>query len=200
MRLGIPKLDELLGEIEPGSIILISTVGDVGMDLVIQTLKGNGAGKAILVTPRLEKQLKNVPGLENSVYFALGRDFGPQELFKVTHLMKELPYQELIGVLFLQPLLVFHPPITVYRFLSELADIAISRNFVLMTIIDKRLLDERTLAMFEELSTYVIDITEVVEGFRITRGIRIKKSPGSITGFYRLDIEAGSINIGEPLE
>jgi len=200
LKLGIPKLDKLLGDIKPGALILISTVGDLGISIVIQALKKNSGGKVILVTSRLEKQLKRVPGLENSKYLTLGKDFGPQELFRVTHLMKELPHQQLIGVLFLQPLLIFHPPITVYRFLLELADIAISHDFVLVTIIDKRLIDDRTLAMFEELSTYVIDIIEVLEGFHIKRGIRIKKSPNNITGFYTLDVKNGNADIGEPLE
>ena len=79
-------------------------------------------------------------------------------------------------------------------------DIVREKRAVLTVLLDKRLIDERTLAMFENHATHIIDIVEVVEGFRVTRGIRIKKSPLGGTGFYRLDISSGEVKIGEPLE
>lgn len=199
MRLGVPKLDELLGEVEPGSTILISTIGELGMEIVLDALKENKEKAVVFVPPRLKKRLEKIKEIEEVIYLTLGEDFAPQELFKVTHAMREIPKDHLIGIFFLQPLLVFYPPETVHRFFSELANIALERGFVLMSMVDKRLLDKKTLAIFEESATHVIDIVEVVEGFKITRGIRIKKSSHGVTGFYKLELTKGEVTVGEPL-
>jgi len=198
MRLGIPKLDELLGKIELGSTILLSTIGELGIEIVLAVLRENKEKAVVFVTPRLKKRLEKTAGIEEVVYFTLGEDFAPQELFKVMHAMREVPEDRFIGIFFLQPLLVFHSPETVHRFFSELANMALERGFILMSMMDKRLLGEKTLAIFEESATYVIDIAEVIEGFKITRGIRIKKSPHGVTGFYKLELNK-EIIVGEPL-
>lgn len=198
MKIGISKLDELLGEINLGSTILISTIGELGIEIVVAVLRENKEKAVVFVTPRLKKRLKKTEGIDGVIYFTLGEDFAPQELFKITHAMREVPEDRFVGIFFLQPLLVFHPPETVHRFFSELANIALERGFVLMSMVDKRLLDDKTLAIFEESATYVIDIVEIVDGFKITRGIRIKKSPHRVTGFYELKLNK-EIIIGEPL-
>ncbi len=198
MRLGIPKLDELLGEIEPGSTVLISTIGELGIEIVLAVLKENKEKAVVFVTPRLKRRLKKIEGIDGVIYFTLGEDFAPQELFKITHAMREVPEDRFVGIFFLQPLLVFHPSETVQRFFSELANMALERGFILMSMVDKRLLDDKTLAIFEESATHAIDIVEVVDGFKITRGIRIKKSPYGVTGFYKLELNK-EIIVGEPL-
>ena len=63
MRLGIPKLDELLGEIEPGSTVLISTIGELGIEIVLAVLKENKEKAVVFVTPRLKRRLKKIEGL-----------------------------------------------------------------------------------------------------------------------------------------
>ncbi|HHI01273.1 MAG TPA: hypothetical protein ENL40_07425, partial [Thermococcus litoralis] len=160
MKIGVSKLDELLGEIEPGSTILISTIGELGIEIVLAVLRENKEKAIAFVTPRLKKRLKKTEGIDGVIYFTLGEDFAPQELFKITHAMREVPEDRFVGIFFLQPLLVFHPPETAHRFFSELANIALERGFVLMSMVDKRLLDNKTLAIFEESATHVIDIVE----------------------------------------
>ena len=199
MRIGIPKLDELLGEIELGSTVLIETIGEIGIEIAIEALKRNKEKSAVFLTPRLKKRLEHIFELGEVVYLTLGEDFAPQELFKVTHALRELPEDRFIAVFLIQPLLIFHPSQTVYRFFAELSDIANARGIILMTMIDKRLVDERTLATFEESATHVIDIVEVIQGFKIIRGLRIKKSPKKISGFYKLKIKDGNVEVGELL-
>lgn len=199
MRIGIPKLDELLGELELGSTVLIETIGELGIEIAIEALKRNKEKSAAFLTPRLKKRLERMSKLKDLVYLTLGEDFAPQELFKVTHALRELPEDRFIAVFLIQPLLIFHPPKTVYRFFTELSNIAHARGIILMTIIDKRLVDKRTLATFEESATHVIDIVEIIKGFRIIRGLRIKKSPNEISGFYKLEIKDGKVEVGEPL-
>ncbi|AIF69100.1 hypothetical protein PAP_03400 [Palaeococcus pacificus DY20341] len=199
MKTGIPKLDDLLGDVEPGSVVLIETVGELGIEIIINTLIENKGKSAAFVTPRLKRRMEKTPALNGLIYLTLGEDFAPQELFKITHSVRQLPNDRFLGVFFLQPLLVFHPPQTVYRFFSELSDIARERGLVLMTLVDKRLVSDKTLATFEDASTHVIDIVEVVEGFKITRGIRIKKSPKEISGYYHLELKEGKVIIGESL-
>ncbi|RLF77043.1 hypothetical protein DRN39_04915 [Thermococci archaeon] len=199
MRIGIPKLDELLGEIELGSTVLIETIGEIGIEIAIEALKRNKEKSAVFLTPRLKKRLEHIFELGEVVYLTLGEDFAPQELFKVTHALRELPEDRFIAVFLIQPLLIFHPSQRVYRFFAELSDIANARGIILMTMIDKRLVDERTLATFEESATHVIDIVEVIQGFKIIRGLRIKKSPKKISGFYKLKIKDGNVEVGELL-
>ncbi|RLF88766.1 hypothetical protein DRN43_05160 [Thermococci archaeon] len=199
MRIGIPKLDELLGEIELGSTVLIETIGEIGIEIAIEALKRNKEKSAVFLTPRLKKRLEHIFELGEVVYLTLGEDFAPQELFKVTHALRELPEDRFIAVFLIQPLLIFHPSQRVYRFFAELSDIANAQGIILMTMIDKRLVDERTLATFEESATHVIDIVEVIQGFKIIRGLRIKKSPKKISGFYKLKIKDGNVEVGELL-
>ncbi len=199
MRLGIPQLDKFLGDIQPGSTVLVSTIGELGIEIVITAIKENREKSVVFVTPRIRKQLEQIPKLRDISYFTLGEDFAPQELFEITHIGREILKNYMVGVLFLQPLLIFHSPDMVYRVFSELSDIALRHDLILISIIDKRLVDERTLASFEESATHVIDIVEVVEGFRVIRGLRIKKSPRGSTDFYRLEIVNGKIIIGEAI-
>ncbi|WP_461863270.1 hypothetical protein [Thermococcus sp.] len=200
MRLGIPQLDKFLGDIQPGSTVLVSTIGELGIEIVITAIKENREKSVVFVTPRIRKQLEQIPKLRDISYFTLGEDFAPQELFEITRIGREILKNYMVGVLFLQPLLIFHSPDMVYRVFSELSDIALRHDLILISIIDKRLVDERTLASFEESATHVIDIVEVVEGFRVIRGLRIKKSPRGSTDFYRLEIVNGKIIIGEAIE
>ncbi|WP_457754410.1 hypothetical protein [Thermococcus sp.] len=199
MKFGIPKLDELLGEIPEGSVVLIETLGNLGEEIVVEALKENSKKSVAFVTKRLKEEFEKIPELKNIRYIVFGEDFAPQELFKITYKLRQILNGYLVGLFFLQPLLVFHPPETVYKFFSEVSSITHDNKLVLIAILDKRLVDERTLAMFENASTHVIEIVEELEKFKVIRGLRIKKSPKGSSGFYELIIRNGKVTIGEPL-
>jgi len=199
MKLGIPKLDELLGEIPEGSVVLIETLGELGEEIVIEALKRNSEKSVAFVTKRLKEKLEKIPELKNIRYITLGKDFAPQELFKITHHLRQIPNEYFVGFFLLQSLLVFNSPKTVYRFFSEVSSITYEKKLILIAIIDKRLFDKKLLAMFENASTHVIEIDEELEKFKIIRGIRIKKSPKGSSEFYELVIKDGNIIIGDPL-
>jgi hypothetical protein len=197
MEIGIPKLDELLGEIEEGNILLLETIGTLGEEIVLEMLKKNKENAVAFVTKKMRDEFKKIPELANVKLIVLGEDVFPEELYAISFKLRNLFEGAHVGFFLLHPLLVFHPPTTVYKFFSEIASIVQEKKVVLTAIIDKRLVDERTLAMFENLATYVIDIVELIQGFKITRGLRIKKSPKGNTGFYKFEIRDGKIVIGE---
>ncbi len=200
MRTGIRKLDILLGEVAPGSTILIETVGTLGEEIATSTLLANRGNAVAFITPKLQEEFERKFDPEDVKMVVLGRDINQQELYQISLTFRKLLKGSWVAFFILHPLLVFHPPEILFRLFSELVDIVRERRAVLAVLLDKRLIDERTLAMFENHATHIIDIVEVVEGFRVTRGIRIKKSPLGGTGFYRLDISSGEVKIGEPLE
>lgn len=200
MRIGVPELDELLGEIEEGNILLLETIGTLGEEIVLEMLKKNKENAVAFVTKKMRDEFKKIPELANVKLIVLGEDVFPEELYAISFKLRNLFEGAHVGFFLLHPLLVFHPPTTVYKFFSEIASIVQEKKVVLTAIIDKRLVDERTLAMFENLATYVIDIVELIQGFKITRGLRIKKSPKGVTGFYKFKIREGKIVIGEPIE
>jgi len=82
-----------------------------------------------------------------------------------------------------------------------MCDIVRDKNGVLIAIIDKKLVDERTLSMFENESDYVIEIEEIVERLKIRRGIRIKKNPKKPPSkFYELLINDRGIRLGKRID
>ncbi len=200
MRTGIRKLDILLGDVAPGSTILIETVGTLGEEIATSTLLANRGNAVAFITPKLQEEFERKFDPEDVKMVVLGRDINQQELYQISLTFRKLLKGSWVAFFILHPLLVFHPPEIIFKLFSELVDIVREKRAVLAVLLDKRLIDERTLAMFENHATHIIDIVEVVEGFRVTRGIRIKKSPLGGTGFYRLDISSGEVKIGEPLE
>ncbi len=200
MRTGIEKLDILLGDIEPGSTILIETVGTLGEEIATSMLLANRGNAVAFVTPKLNEEFEKKFGPGEIYLIVLGREVHQQELYQISFTFRKMLKGSCVAFFILHPILVFHPPEVVFKLFAELVEIVREKKAVMMVLIDKRLVDERTLAMFENYASHIIDILEVIEGFRVTRGIRIKKSPLGGTGFYRLDISNGEVRIGEPLE
>ncbi|NJE25709.1 hypothetical protein E3E22_03540 [Thermococcus sp. MV5] len=200
MKIGISELDEILGEIEEGNVLLLETIGTLGEEVVLEMLKENKENAVAFVTKKMRDRFREIPELTKLKLIVLGEDVFPAELYAISFKLRNLFEGAHVGFFLLHPLLVFHSPTTVYKFFSEIALIVQEKKVVLTAIIDKRLVDERILAMFENLATYVIDIVEVVEGFKIRRGIRVKKSPKGGTGFYKFEIRNGKLVIGEPIE
>ncbi|WP_456452599.1 hypothetical protein [Thermococcus sp.] len=200
MRTGIRKLDILLGDLEPGSTILIETVGTLGEEIATSMLLANRGNAVAFVTPKLSEEFEKQFGSGEISLIVLGRDVQQQELYQISFTFRKMLKGSCVAFFILHPILVFHPPEIVFKLFAELVEIVREKKAVMMVLIDKRLVDERTLAMFENYASHIIDILEVVEGFKVTRGIRIKKSPLGGTGFYRLDISNGEVKIGEPLE
>jgi hypothetical protein len=199
MRLGIPKLDDLLGDIEPGSALLLLTVGDLGIDLFSNLLKENEEKALIFATSQIKRFLFEKKGIKRARFVVLGEDVSPNNLFETTNLIRKLARESYVGVFFLQPLFLFHTVEIIQKFFTKLAEIAFGQNFIVLAIIDKRFLKEKEIAGFEANSTHVLEIIEEVSGFKITRGIRVKESPTGVSGFYRLDFMDGKTTLDEPI-
>jgi hypothetical protein len=199
MKLGVPKLDDLLGDIEPGSILILLTVGDLGVNIFFNFLKANEEKVIIFATPQIKRFLLENKGITRARFVVLGKDVSPESLFETTDLVRGLAKESYVGVFFFQPLFLLHPVEVIQEFFSKLAEIALERRFVLLAILDKRFLTERDVAGFEANATHVLEISESIMGFTIVRGIRVKKSPSGVSGFYRIEFKDGEVIVGEPL-
>jgi len=201
MRFDVSKFDEILGVIEGGRVVLIESVGDLGLRIALGFLKNAIAeGRNVFaVVPRR---------LKEDVCRALGKvrilvpddEFTLHELFTVSLAMKRV--EERVGLVdILQPLLIIHSPEKVYQLFQDVCDMIREKKGILLATIDKKLVDGKVLAMFETEADYVIEIEEVVEGLRIRRGIRIKRSPNRPpTKFYELLVDESGMRLGERID
>ncbi|MBP1912502.1 hypothetical protein J2747_001826 [Thermococcus stetteri] len=199
MKLEVPKLDELLGDIKPGSSILILTVGDLGVDIFFNFLKANEERAMIFATPQIKRFLEEKANIKRARFIVVGQDVSPEKLFETTNIVREVAKDSYVGVFFFQPLFLFHTAEVIQRFFSQLTEIALERRLILLALLDKRFLSERERVAFEVSAIHVLEISEVIEGFTIVRGIRVKKSPSGVSGFYRIEFKNGEVIVGEPL-
>jgi len=193
MRFGIFKFDELIGDIAGGRIVLIESIGDLGLRLSLHFLK-NADKVSAIIPKRLKRDLEAI--LRNAKILTPNEDFTLHELFTISLVTKRLDGVILLDIL--QTLLIIHSPEKVYQLFQEVCDIVREKEGIMLTNIDKKLVDERVLAMFENEADYVIEIEEIVENLRIRRGIRVKKNPlAPPSKFYELIVDEGGIRLGE---
>ncbi len=201
MRFDVLKFDEIVGDIAGGRVILIETVGDLGLRLALGFLKNaikEGIGVFAIVPKRLKDDLKKE--LNAAKILTPNDEFTLHELFTISLAIKKL--EERVGLIdILQPLLIIHSPEKVYQLFQEICDIVREKKGILIAIIDKKLADSKILAMFENEADYVIDIEEIVEGLRIRRGIRVKKNPNKPPSkFYELIVNEHGMRLGEQID
>ncbi len=201
MKFNIPKFDELIGDITGGRVILIESVGDLGLRIALRFLK-SAIDEGYDVFAVVPKRLKNdiTQELGRAKILTPNDEFTLHELFTISLAIKKL--EESVGLIdILQNLLIVHTPEKVYQLFQDVCDIVRDKNGVLIAIIDKKLVDERTLSMFENESDYVIEIEEIVERLKIKRGIRVKKNPKKPPSkFYELLINDRGIRLGKRID
>ncbi len=212
---GIKKLDELLGGgVEEGNVILIETIASLGdllaLNFVAESLKRGEKSFIILGRKRVRDVRKFLEdkGVDSSnvtiitTYEKSERKLNLDELFLISHTIKELAKSTKFGNIdILQPLLILYDPKKIYSLFSEIIYTLKESNVTTVLTIDKRFVDSRTLAMFEELADIVIELEEVVDNLKVRRGIRIKKnSLTPPTDFYSLKIDKNGFEIGERIE
>ena len=201
MKFGIKKLDEILGEIEDGSVILIEGDGDILLILAKEFIKNvikEGHNVFALVSERVKRFLKEIKGIR---IVTPNSEYSLQELFTIALIVKDA--KEKVGLIdIFQQLLIMHDSDRIYNLLSEVCSHIRKKECVGIITLDKRIVDERTLAMFENEVDYVIEIKEIVKKMKIIRGIRIKKSLSRLpSNFYKLHINKfnKSIEIGDEI-
>ncbi|ADB57641.1 RAD55 family ATPase [Archaeoglobus profundus] len=198
MNFGIKKLDELIGDIEKGTVILIEGVGDVPILIAKEFLKNalnEGFNAFAIVSERVKRVLSDLNGLN-----VLTPDdaFSFQELFTISLVVRDL--KEKVGLIdVFQQLLIMPESEKVYHLLREICQHIRKKKGIVVITLDKRLADDRTIAMFENEADYVIEIDEISEGLKIRRGIRVKKSlKNPPSPYYSLLIEGG-IRVGDKI-
>ncbi len=201
MRFEIEGLNEIIGNISEGRVILIESIGDLGLRLALGFLKNaikNGYDAYALVPKRLKNDLKRE--LESVNVLTPNEEYTLHELFTISLVIRRM--KEKVGLIdILQPLLIIHSPGKIYQLFQEICDIVRDREGILLIVVDKKIVNSRVLAMFEGEADYVIEIEEIVEGLKIRRGIRVKKSPKSLpTDFYELIINGNFMKLGDRID
>ncbi len=201
MRFDVEKFNEIIGEVGKGRVILIESVGDLGLRLALGFLKNaikEGYDVYALVPKKLKNDLKRELG--NANILIPNREYTLHELFTISLVMRRM--EEKVGLIdILQPLLIIHSPEKIYQLFQEICDVVRDKEGILLVIIDKKIVSSRILAMFEGEADYVIEIEEVVDGLRIRRGIRVKKSPENLpTNFYELIINGKFMKLGDRID
>jgi KaiC/GvpD/RAD55 family RecA-like ATPase len=198
MRFGIPKLDELVGEVEPGRVLLLETAGELGREFVfkfLQTAEKSGENIFIFVPERMVQDVGT--WLENPTVIHPEKGINVHELFTISLALRNIE-TKIGGFLLLDSLIILHPPDNVFQLFRELTEVVRKREQLMVITLDKSLVDEKTLAMFEEESDYVIELREIADGFRLKKGIRVKKSPlKPPSDFYELIINGEKIDVGD---
>ena len=196
MRLGIEKLDSVLGEVREGDVLLIETVGSLGVEILSKLIRDNKEKLAVVVVlPKGASERRIIP-TEGVDLLVMGENVHAERLYEILHTIRKLPGGSLIVGIRLDNLLLFRPPEAVYRFMEDIVSTVQNKNLIFVTTIDKRNVSERDLAVFENLSTHIIDITETVKGFKVSLVMRVKKSPNGSSGFCEFEIHEGRVVIG----
>ncbi|NJE05156.1 hypothetical protein E3E36_03155 [Thermococcus sp. M36] len=200
MRLGIEKLDRVLGEIEGGDVLLIETIGSLGIELLSKVIRGSrDAERRVMILLSKGASERRLLPIDGTDLLILGKNVHAERLYEILHRIKGLPEGSLLVAIRLDVLLLFRPREAIYMFMEDLVSTVQEKKIIFVVTVDKRNLKEKDIAIFENLATHIIDITETVDGSNVTLVMRVKKSPGGRSGFCRFSIEEGNISIGEPL-
>lgn len=206
---GIPELDRLLvGGVEEGRIVLVETMGGLGeeiaMSFLLEALRKEEKTFVILEKRRV-RDVKNSIKKNNlkddtlTVIVLENKEVSIQELFTITDVVRRSAKSNSFGVFqLLSSLLIIHDVAKVYSMFVEMSNFLRDADVTVVFTIDKTLSDRRVIATFEETADVVIEVEEIIDGFKITRGIRVKKNPmDSPTEFYELRVKGNSVEIGE---
>jgi len=119
MKFNISKFDELIGDITGGRVILIESVGDLGLRMALRFLK-SAIDEGYDVFAVVPKRLKNdiAQELGRAKILTPNDEFTLHELFTISLAIKKL--EESIGLIdILQNLLIVHTPEKVYQLFQD---------------------------------------------------------------------------------
>ena len=197
MKIGIPELDELLGPLQKGSVILIESSHGLGEAIIPYIIDANKEKKSVIVIlPKGSPEITTLPreGIKTLIF---GRDVDPDKLYELLRAIRELPEGALLIAIRLDFLFLRQQGKSLYMFLEDLMSTIQERKLILIITLGKKSVSDRELAMFESMSTHVIDIIEEISELNVTHLLRIKKSYRGSTGFYTMKVKNGKIHLHE---
>ncbi|ASJ13154.1 hypothetical protein A3L14_09760 [Thermococcus thioreducens] len=198
MLLGVPKLDRVMGEVREGDVFLIETVGSLGVELLSEVILNNREKRNVsIILPKGASEKRVLPA-EGTEVMVLGEDVHAERLYEILHHIRELPEGSVLVAIRLDVLFLLRPREAVFMFMEDPVSTVQKKKIILIMTVDKRNVDERDMAVFENLATHILDITEIVKGFKVTLVMRVKKSPKGSTGFCEFEIEGGRVSINGP--
>ncbi len=197
MEIGIQELDELLAPVEEGSVILIESSHGLGEAIIPHIINANkDKTSAIVILPRGSPEIATFPkeGIQTLIF---GRDIDPDKLYELLRAIRELPEGALVIAVRLDFLFLRRQVKSIYMFLEDLMSTVQERGLTLIMTVEKNSISDQDLAMFESMSTYVIDIIEEVSEFNVIHLLRIKKPYPNSTKFYMMKLKDGKIHLNE---
>ena len=197
MEIGIQELDELLAPVEEGSVILIESSHGLGEAVIPHIINANkGKTPVIVILPRGSPEIATFPreGIQTLIF---GRDVDPDKLYELLRAIRELPETALVIAIRLDFLFLRRQVKSIYMFLEDLMSTVQERGLILIMTVEKRSISDRELAMFESMSTHVIDIVEKISELNVTHLLRVKKSHRGSTGFYTMKVKDNKIHLYE---
>ena len=189
MNLRIHFLNKIIGEIADESVILFECDTGIGFHVFLEIAKKHDD-----LTIFAHKRLKRVFG-KKIIY--PNDEYNLQQLYTIPLAIKKCK-SKIVMFTILHDLFSIHSTDSVCNLFTEVANIVRDCKKIMLSSIDTKLISERALSMLENESDYVIEIREFMDGLKIKRGIRVKKSltkPPS--DFYSLDLE--KLEIGDKL-
>ncbi len=186
MKIRIDGFSKLIDEITKGSVTIIESPGDLG--LLIAKNIGEESNSVAFIHERQIKQFQNFK------LKILGKDIFIHELYAIPLVVKDTE-EDVVVFTILPQIYITHGGDKTYKTLAEIAKEIREASRILVATIDLNILDEKTIAMLESEADYIVEISEIIKEFKITRGIRIKKSlndpPSDFYRFYIKDLRVG---------
>ncbi len=200
MEIPLSQLGNLLGPISEGDVVLVETEGEVTADFLLRTVEENrGKAQLLFVVPKGAPEVRNPLKSQKDVQLLiLGKDIDTDRLYELLRTIRNLSEGALIVTIRLDSLFLKRDEKSVYLFLEDLASLVQEKNLILLMTIDKRNVSSRQMAMFENLSTHVVDTMERITDSRVVHLLRVKKSPKGSTGFYTMNVKDGKIILQKP--
>ncbi len=197
METGIPELDEILGSVKKGTVILIESSHGLGEAIIPHTIEANKDKTPIIVIlPRGSPEI-TIFSREDIQTLIFGIDIDPDKLYELLRILRELSEGTLVVAIRLDLLLLRRQGKSMYMFLEDLTTTIQERELIFIMTVEKNSISNRDLAMFESMSTYVIDIIEEVSEFNVIHLLRIKKPYPNSTKFYMMKLKDGKIHLHE---
>ncbi len=200
VKVALPVLSDLLGPIRSGDVLLVEMEGEITTGVLLQMVeKSRGKVPMVVVVPKGTPEVKScIKKLDDVQLLVLGRDIDTDRLYELLRVIRRLQEGAVIAAIRLDSLFLKRDEKSVYLFLEDLAGLVQEKNLILVMTIDKRNVSSRQVAMFENLSTHVVDTMERITDSHVVHLLRVKKSPKGGTGFYTMEVKDGRITLQKP--
>ena len=217
------EIDELMKKLQRQSeILLIESIAGVGGDVLIRQLLASlmKENQKVFVTTSVKPRWQIIDEFLN---FDISKDSIERNLFVVTAIQEDAPNVISIDMRkifvisnavkscfsscvagsleILNTLFFLEKREVIQKFLLELIQEARIRNVSLIIPVDIGIWNSSSISFAENLADIIIELQEAVTGFKILRGLRLKKIDNlPPTPFFEYRITERGISVGDVIE